>query len=66
MNAGLKSSVNASQLVKPPFPLNTIYKDANVVAPNNLYNAALKIKGSERIKGPSSVVAKPYLQYYGK
>lgn len=34
--------------------------------PNNLYNAALKIKGAKNIKGPNKVTAKPYLEYYGK
>jgi RHS repeat-associated protein len=66
---GLKSvfpTLNASQMVRPPFPLNMMYNDTRVVAPNNLYNAALKIKGATNIKGPSSVTAKPYLEYFGK
>jgi RHS repeat-associated protein len=66
---GLKSvfpSFDASQMVRPSFPLNQMYNDARVVAPNNLYNAALKIKGATNIKGPSSVQAKPYLEYFGK
>ena len=40
--------------------------DAQTVAPNNLYNAALQIKGASNIKGPANVVAKPYLEYFGK
>jgi hypothetical protein len=67
--SGLKSvfpTLNASQMVRPPFPLNMMYNDTRVVAPNNLYNAALKIKGATNIKGPSSVTAKPYLEYFGK
>uniref|UniRef100_UPI002616A91C RHS repeat domain-containing protein n=1 Tax=Flavobacterium sp. TaxID=239 RepID=UPI002616A91C len=59
-------SLNASQTIKPSGILRTIYDDAKTVAPNNLYNAALKIKGAANVKGPSSVVAKPYLEYFGK
>ncbi len=62
----LNNQINAKQRIKPKFPLNTLYKPADVVAPNNLYNSALKVKGAKRIKGPTSVVAKPYLEYYGK
>jgi len=40
--------------------LQYYYKYSKTVAPNNLYNRALKVKG------PSSVVAKPYLEYFGK
>lgn len=61
--------IDASQSVRPggilrwpPFS----YKDSRTVAPNNLYNAALKVKGAKRVKGPSSVVAKDYLEYFGK
>jgi hypothetical protein len=43
-----------------------MYDDAQTVAPNNLYNAALQIKGASNIKGPANVVAKPYLEYFGK
>jgi hypothetical protein len=59
-------SFDSSQLVKPSFPLNQMYNDARVVAPNNLYNGALKIKGASSIKGPKQVQAKPYLEYFGK
>jgi len=59
--------VNASQVVTPGFPLNVMYDPANVVAPNNLYNAALQVKGAKNIKGPpNGVIALPYLKYYGK
>jgi len=37
-----------------------------VVAPNNLFNAALQQKGAFNAKGPAHVVAKPYLEYYKK
>lgn len=57
---------DASQHVKVPFPLNVMYHDTRVTAPNNLYNAAMKLPGATNISGPRSVVAKPYLQYYGK
>jgi len=58
--------LDASQFVKVPFPLNVMYNDTKVTAPNNLYNAAMKLPGATNIKGPESVVAKPYLEYYGK
>jgi len=58
--------LDASQFVKIPFPLNAIYNDTRVVAPNNLYNATMKLPGATNIRGPKSVVAKPYLEYYGK
>jgi RHS repeat-associated protein len=57
---------DASQVVKPAGAARVMYKDATVVAPNNLYNAALKIKGAKNIKGPDKVRAKPYLEYFGK
>lgn len=66
---GLKAvfpSFDASQVVKPSGLLRLRYNDANVVAPNNLYNGALKIKGATNVKGPASVTAKPYLEYFGK
>jgi RHS repeat-associated protein len=66
---GLKAvfpSFDASQVVKPSGLLRMRYNDANVVAPNNLYNGALKIKGATNVKGPASVTAKPYLEYFGK
>ena len=58
--------LDASQYVNVPFPLNTMYNDTRVTAPNNLYNAVMKLSGSKNIKGPKSVTAKPYLKYYGK
>ncbi len=66
LNAGISPNVNASQQVRPPFPLNMMYSDASVVAPNNLYNAALKVKGASNIKGPKKAATKPYLEYFGK
>ncbi len=42
------------------------YRDAEVVAPNNLYNAASGIPNAQVVSGPSSVKAKPYLEYFGK
>lgn len=59
-------TLNASQYVKVPFPLNVMYKNTTVVAPNNLYNATMKLPNANNIRGPKSVVAKPYLEYYGK
>ncbi|MEO1033721.1 MAG: hypothetical protein AAFX55_20215 [Bacteroidota bacterium] len=44
----------------------TGYKNADIIAPNNLYNAALKAKNAKKIKGPSKVEAKPYLDYFPK
>jgi len=69
INSAINPDINASQTVTPKgmlarWPLS--YKPTSVVAPNNLYNSALKIKGATNIKGPSSVTAKPYLQYFGK
>jgi RHS repeat-associated protein len=66
LNAGISPNVNAGQDVRPKGALRLIYDDANVVAPNNLYNAALKVKGAKNIKGPASATAKPYLEYFGK
>ena len=43
-----------------------MYKDTKVIAPNNLYNATMKLPNAINIKGPKSVIAKPYLEYYGK
>ncbi|MFQ9317641.1 DUF6443 domain-containing protein [Dysgonomonas mossii] len=60
-------SLDASQNVKATGVMRAIgYKDVNVVAPNNLYNAAMQLSGAKNIKGPKSVTAKPYLQYFGK
>jgi hypothetical protein len=59
-------SIDASQTIKPAGALRLMYDDAQTVAPNNLYNAALQIKGASNIKGPANVVAKPYLEYFGK
>ncbi len=67
---GLKAvfpSFDASQVVRPSGVLRLRYNDANVVAPNNLYNGALKIKGATNVKGPAGgIIAKPYLEYFGK
>ena len=59
-------TLDASQFVKIPGALRLIYNDTRVVAPNNLYNATMGLPGATNIRGPKSVVAKPYLQYYGK
>jgi RHS repeat-associated protein len=58
--------LDASQYVDVSFPLNLRYHDTRVTAPNNLYNATMKLPGATNISGPKSVVAKPYLEYYGK
>ena len=58
--------LDASQQIKIPLALKIIYRDTKVTAPNNLYNAAMKLPSATNIKGPKSIVAKPYLQYYGK
>lgn len=60
------SQLNAGQDVKVSSHLRLLYNDTRVVAPNNLYNATMRLPGAINIKGPRSVVAKPYLQYYGK
>jgi RHS repeat-associated protein len=61
------NTIDANQRIKPGFILRALgYKATNVVAPNNLYNKALKVKGATNIKGPKSVKAKPYLEYFGK
>ncbi|WP_411032228.1 RHS repeat-associated core domain-containing protein [Spongiimicrobium sp. 3-5] len=66
-NAALGNIINANQRIKPGFVLRALgYKATDVVAPNNLYNEALKVKGATNIKGPKSVTAKPYLEYFGK
>ena len=59
-------TLNASQYIKIPFPLNVMYKDTKIIAPNNLYNATMKLPNAINIKGPKSDIAKPYLEYYGK
>ncbi len=59
-------SINATQTVRPAGALSIYYSDTKVIAPNNLYNSALQIKGATNIKGPGSVKAKPYLEYFGK
>ncbi|WP_103863401.1 DUF6443 domain-containing protein [Aquimarina sp. I32.4] len=62
-----KNQINAEQRINPGWTLRTLgYKATDVVAPNNLYNAALKTKNAKRIKGPKNVQAKPYLEYFGK
>jgi len=63
LNAALESKINAGQVILAPLS-TPHYHDAYVVAPNNLYNAALKVKGADRIKGPQTVEAKPYLKYF--
>lgn len=60
------STLDASQYVKVPFPLNVMYHNTRITAPNNLYNAVMTLPGAKNIRGPKSVIAKPYLQYYGK
>ncbi|MFT3823038.1 MAG: DUF6443 domain-containing protein [Chitinophagaceae bacterium] len=66
LNSAIAPKVDANQVVKPSFPLNIMYSQASVVAPNNLYNAALQVKGAQNIKGPTAVTALPYLKYFGK
>lgn len=69
---GLKAifpTVNAGQTVIPSGMARLIYSGTpipGVVAPNNLYNAAMQIKGATNIKGPAQVEAKPYLDYFKK
>jgi hypothetical protein len=58
--------LDASQQIKIPFVLRLLYHDTRVTAPNNLYNATMKLPGATNIRGPKFVVAKPYLEYYGK
>jgi hypothetical protein len=69
INSALPNSINANQKITPKgvlarWPFS--YKPTDVVAPNNLYNAATKVKGATIVKGPTSVFAKPYLQYFRK
>jgi hypothetical protein len=59
-------TLNAGQDVKIPGVLRLMYNDTRVTAPNNLYNATMKLPGATNIRGPKSVVAKPYLEYFGK
>jgi len=69
LNAALNKGIDARQTVKPNWTMKNVlgYKEADVVAPNNLYNAAvLGIKDMTLIKGPASVESKPYLEYFGK
>ncbi|MDL2320543.1 hypothetical protein LJC45_05370 [Alistipes sp. OttesenSCG-928-B03] len=59
--------LDASQQVNVTSAMWVIgYRNATVTAPNNLYNAAMKLPGAKNLRGPKSVVAKPYLEYYGK
>ncbi len=58
--------LDASQFIKIPSSLKFLYNDARIVAPNNLYNAAMQLPNATNISGPGSVEAKPYLEYYGK
>lgn len=62
----LDPKVDASQIVKPTGALGLLYNEAKVVAPNNLFNAAAKMKGANVIRGPKQMEAKPYLKYFGK
>jgi len=58
---------NASQKVKVTGLMKMMgYKDADVVAPNNLHNEASSQPGSDIIKGEKNIEAKPYLEYFGK
>jgi len=66
LNAALDPKVNAGQVVTPSLLMRLRYHTATIVAPNNLYNAAMQVKGATNIKGPKSVTALPYLKYYGK
>ncbi len=65
---GKNNQIDAKQRVNLNWILRqyTGYKSADVVAPNNLYNAALKAKGAKKVKGPSRIHAKPYLDYFPK
>ncbi|MBP2832610.1 RHS repeat-associated core domain-containing protein [Aquimarina sp. U1-2] len=64
---GSGNQINAKQRISPGWTLRALgYKATDVIAPNNLYNAALKAKGAKKVKGPVSVQAKPYLEYFGK
>ena len=38
-------------------------KEVQTTAPNDLYNAAMKLPGATNISGPPSVIALPYLEY---
>jgi RHS repeat-associated protein len=62
----LAPTFDVSQQIRPSGALRALYNDARTVAPNNLYNGALRIKGAERVKGPAQQEAKPYLEYFGK
>lgn len=65
-NKAISGNINAFQTLTPNFALRMIgYKKINVVAPNNLYNAALKVKGATRAKGPAKADdSKSYLDLY--
>jgi RHS repeat-associated protein len=68
-NAALGGNqIDAKQRVTPNWFMKNVlgYKTADVIAPNNLYSAALKVKNATRVKGPQSVTARPYLEYFGK
>ena len=72
VQAGLQSifsNLDAGQTVTPSGRARLVYSGkpiTGVVAPNNLYNAALQQKGATNIKGPAKVEAKPYLDYFKK
>ena len=57
---------NASQRVKATRVMKKLfgYKDADIVAPNNLHNKAASQKNSKTIKGKQNIQAKPYLEYF--
>ncbi|UOB17665.1 DUF4105 domain-containing protein [Abyssalbus ytuae] len=64
---GGNNQIDAKQRITPGWILRRLgYKATDVVAPNNLYNAALKAKNAKKVKGPANVQAKPYLEYFGK
>ncbi len=64
---GAHPGLNAGQDIKATLALRLLgFKDANVVAPNNLYNAVSQLPGAKVIQGPQSITAKPYLEYHGK
>jgi len=58
---------NANQRVNVTGLMKIIgYRDADVVAPNNLHNEAASQQNSITIKGKKNIEAKSYLEYFGK
>lgn len=57
---------DAGQKVIVPYPLNILYEDTYVVAPNNLTNEVGKQNNASVEKGSNIVDALPYLEYFGK